>query len=660
MRGFLAVFEREIVERRLLLAAALVLGLVPLLAPLLPGMPSGPPAELRGGTALGIALVLTLALALLLGSSVIARDLVERRLGFYFARPLSGAALWAGKLAAATALTVGAGLLVLLPTTLLNGFPDASGYWGTSSGVFRSGFDLAVIWFGILLLTISAAHAMSVMIRSRSPWLLLDLVALGITVPVAGTCLLTLARNGAGVQVWERFGPAPVTGPTLLLYIEIAVALVALLGLTLAGGAQVTRGRTDLRRGHRVLSIVLWSLLLPAALGLAGYTRWFLAASPEDLVSVHGTVGSPASPWIAIYGQAAHRGGYRPGFLYDVGSGRFVRAGFGRSSFSSGLSPFNRLPLARFSADGRRAVWLESGDMRTPRDDQELMTLDLRRPGASPQPTRVLLRGMVSSFALSPDGRRVAAIHDSRLTVDEIDSGRLLASARLEGVYYGQQLLAFSGPDRVRLYQLDLSYELPSRTGMTLSLSELDVATGRLTTTRVEDAAYDLSAGIVGLSGDRILLRGRNVLQLRDGATGKLVAELGKAGVRGSFLPEGKVALLTRETAGSDLRILDAGTGTELRRFHFPAVRTVVVADQPGPEIVRVVTRGAGGSAPWQLWMLDLSTGEARPGQRLALTTLPFLGAGAWPSSRGRDGMVWFDPASAREVVVLRDGLPGR
>lgn len=660
MRGFLAVFEREIVERRLLLVAALVLGLVPLLAPLLPGMPSARPSELRDGTALGLALVLSFALALLLGGSVIARDLAERRLGFYFARPLSGAALWAGKLAAAAALTVGAGLLVLLPTTLLNGFPDASGYWGTSSGVFRSGFDLAVIWLGILLLTISAAHAMSVMLRSRSPWLLLDLVALGVTVPVAGTCLLTLARNGAGVQIWERFGPAPVTGPTVLLYIEIAVALVALLGLTLAGGAQVMRGRTDLRRGHRVLSIVLWSLLLPAALVLAGYTRWFLAASPEDLVSVHGTVGSPASPWIAIYGGAAHRGGYRPGFLYNVGSGRFVRAGFGLSSFSSGISPFNRLPLARFSVDGRRAVWLESGDMRT--NDQELMTLDLRRPGASPQPTRVLLRGMVSSFALSPDGQRVAAIHDGRLTVDEIDSGRLLASARLSGVYYGQQLLAFSGPDRVRLYQLDLSFELQrSRLpGMTLSVSELDVATGRLTTTQVADAAYDLAAGIVGLSGDRLLLRGRDVLQLRDGATGRLVAELGKAGARGSFLPDGKVALLTREAAGSDLRILDAGTGAELRSFHFPAVRTVVMADQPTPGAVRVVTRGPGGSAPWQLWILNLSTGEARPGQRLALTTLPFLGAGAWPSSRGHDGMVWFDPASAREVVVLRDGLPGR
>jgi len=38
MRGFLAVFERELVERRLLAAAALLLGLVPLVTPLLPGL----------------------------------------------------------------------------------------------------------------------------------------------------------------------------------------------------------------------------------------------------------------------------------------------------------------------------------------------------------------------------------------------------------------------------------------------------------------------------------------------------------------------------------------------------------------------------------------------------------------------------------------------
>ena len=658
MKGFIAVFEREIVERRLLLAAALILGLVPLLLPLLPGMPAVRPAELRGGTALGLALLLTLALAILLGGTVIVRDLAERRLGFYFARPLSGTAIWAGKLAAAAVLTVGTGLLVLLPTTLVGSPPDPSGYWGTSPGVFQSGFDLAVAWLGILLLTLAAAHAVSVMVRSRSLWLLFDIVALGVTSSVAGTCLLSLARNGAGLPVWKGAGlGAPVQGSTVLLNVEILVALVALLGLTAASGAQVTRGRTDLRRGHRALSIVLWSVLLPASLLLAGYTRWFLAASPEDLVSVQAAVGSPASPWLAVQGQAVHRGGYRPGFLFDVGSGRFVRAGFGLTSFEGP-------PLVRFSADGRRAAWLESSDARLlVGNDLELRTLDLRRPGASPQPTRIFLRGGASAFALSPDGRRVAAVHDHRLTVDEIDSGRLLASVNLErDDYHEVRRLTFAGPDRVRLYTLDFTFApQPSLSrGMFLAISELDVATGRLTTTRKEELLDGLSTWIVGPSADRVLLRQRHTLQLRDGATGKLIAEIGGVGARASFLPDGRIAVLTRGTDGSDLRILDAVAGTELRQFHFPAVRTVLVADQPGPETVRVVTRGPEGSAPWQLRILDLATGENRPGPRLALTTLPFPGAGPWPSVRGGDGMVWLDPTNARELVVLRDGLPGR
>lgn len=73
-----------------------------------------------------------------------------------------------------------------------------------------------------------------------------------------------------------------------------------------------------------------------------------------------------------------------------------------------------------------------------------------------------------------------------------------------------------------------------------------------------------------------------------------------------------------------------------------------------------MVTRGGSGAAPWQLWSLDLTTGESRLEPQISLTTLPFQGSGPWPSRRGRDGMVWFDPVSAREVVVLRDGLPGR
>ncbi len=661
MKGFVAVFEREIVERRLLLVAALVLGLVPLLAPLLPGMPPARPAELRSGTALGIALVLTLALALLLGGSVIARDLAERRLGFYFARPLTGAAIWAGKMAAAAALTVGAGLLVLLPATLVGGPPDPSGYWGsTSSGVFRGGFSLVVIWVGILLLTLTATHAVSVMVRSRSPWLLLDLVALGVTSSVSGLCLLTLARKGAGLPVyWERIVSGPFGGgsTTVLLYVQLSISLVALLSLTVAGAAQVVRGRTDLRRGHRVLSIVLWSALLPASLLTAGYTRWFLAASLEDLVKVGTVVGAPAGPWMAVKGEAAHRGGYLPGFLYDAGSGRPVHVDFG-------LAYLNASPLVLFSADGGRAAWLETSDMRSPlQSDFELRTLDLHHPGASPLRSQVVLNGGVRAFALSPDGRRVAAVHGDRLTVYEISSGRLLAAVRRDrNEYHEDWRLVFAGPDRVRLYGLDFTFA-PQRERsrlLLLRILDLDLTTGKATAIRTEDQLDGLSTWVVSPSADRALLRGQHTLQLRDGATGHLISELGREEARASFLPDGRIAMLTRGVEGSELRILDAAAGAELQRFRFPDLRTVIVADQPGPQTLRVVTRGAAGSAPWQLWNLNLASGESRLGPKLELTTLPLEGAGPWPLRRGGDGVVWLDFANARELVVLRDGLPGR
>src|SRR5258708_28098207 len=173
---------------------------------------------------------------------------------------------------------------------------------------------MALAWLGALLLTVAAANAAGVMLRSRSPWLFLDLAVLSVTSAVGFVCLQILIRDWAGGLAWVRLGRTP-TEITLLQNIEMAMGAVTLAALLAAGAAPVSRGRTDLRRGHRILSLVLWSVLLPAAMILAGYTRWFESPSPQDLVTVEGVVSSPVGSWIALYGRAAHRGGYLPGFL---------------------------------------------------------------------------------------------------------------------------------------------------------------------------------------------------------------------------------------------------------------------------------------------------------------------------------------------------------
>ena len=82
-KAFAAVFQREIVERRLLLVAGAVVGLLPLLMSWLPFVVGGGPAQaaaFRGAAALFVANSLTAVAALLLGGSVFARDLGERRI----------------------------------------------------------------------------------------------------------------------------------------------------------------------------------------------------------------------------------------------------------------------------------------------------------------------------------------------------------------------------------------------------------------------------------------------------------------------------------------------------------------------------------------------------------------------------------------------------
>ena len=647
MKAFLAVFEREIIERRLAAAAALLLGLVPLAAPLMPGLGHRNGPEVRSATALALALCFSLGLALILGGSIVVRDLVERRLGFYFSRPIAGWAVWSGKLAAALLLVLGAGLLILLPTAIVERRLDVGGLLSAPPiwllGVPAAAVSVSVsLWIAIVLLLMVLSHAANVALRSRSPWLILDLLGLGLVAGLAWAAARRLAFAGA-------LGAAEAMVTAL-----VAVALLALLA---AGAVQVLQGRTDLRRGHRLLSLTLWGALLTGTFAAQGYASWVLAAGPEDLdqVGVSGTASR--SLWIAIFGPVEGRMGYTPELLLDTSSGR--------------STPVKFLLSPQFSADGRWAVWLEPERVSRgpePAGPFELRRLDLRDSRSQPERTRMTYSVPAPPIlAVSPDGRRVAVAAGNRLTLEEVPTGRLLASAELpRELDHVEDSLLFVSPGRVRIF----GYELFSPAGSKpspggLEVGEIHITGGGLRrVARIEQLARPegqdepwFPAHLeVSADGERLLVRresDRRFLVL-DAGSGAVLAELPPAGEKSSavFLADGRIALASGSRP-RELRIFSRGFAPE-RSFRF-AGSGLRLGGQPAPDqlVASTSPRRLGVmSRSSQTLILNLATGSRRWfGTGLVPIAMPHFG----PENVGST-LFWRDEGARLVHVDLKTG----
>lgn len=644
MRGFLAVFEREVIERRLLAGAALLLGLVPLAMPWLPGLQQRSGPELRSATALALALCFSLGLALMLGSSIVVRDLAERRLGFYFSRPIGGWAVWSGKLAAAFVLALGAGALVLLPALAVERRLEISGLMSVGlplPGVAES----VLLWSSAVLLLVALSHAASVALRSRSPWLFLDFMGLGLV----GWCAWAAVRR---IGLAGAFGAAEVVVAALL-----AVALLALLA---AGAVQVLQGRTDIRRGHRLLSVTLWGSLLAGTFVAQGYGSWVLATEPKDLDEVAMSAVGSRSPWIAIFGPVRHRVGYRPEFLLDTSSGRFAQVRFW-------LPP-------RFTGDGRWAVWLEPANMLRGTGPYDLLRLDLGDPRSRPERTRMTYSGTIPPLlAVSRDGRQAAVATGRRLTIEQVPSGRLLASAELpRELDHVEDSLLFVAPGRVRIF----GFEIFSKAGTGLDSGALEVGeieVGRGGLARIARVEPIVKPGM-SFQDPRLPSRleissdGTRLLALResdqrfvviDAGNGAVMAELPPAGERSGtvFLADGRIAVVTGSSP-RELRIFSRAFVPE-RSFRF-AGSGLQLGGQPAPHRLVVATsprRLGVFSNRGKILILDLATGSMRQFGS-GLVPVPYSQVG--PESAGSTlfwrgdfrRLVQVDPETGRERVL--------
>lgn len=635
MKGLLAVTRREIVERRNVWVAAGVSSLIPIVFPLVPGMQDEPAGEVQAIAAFALAGAFCAGLAIVLGASVVGRELADRRLGFYFSRPLSAFAIGAGKFFGALLLMFGTAFLVLLPATLLG-----------RAALLQPEETLPIVLLvaAASVLVLFVIHALSLWFRSRSLLFVLDWALAGLTAVTVVAVARALAREHATEALWRGLS---------------AFAGIAFAAFVAGAFASVARGRTDIRAAHRALSITLWGILLTGTLLFALYSRWVLAATPRDLVAVEEIDAAPQGAWVRVSGPAESRGDYRPAFLLNTATGRFLKI----------TAPGGDWPLT-FSRDGKRAVWLEGANQ----PPFALHALDLDDPSGEPARTKLHFGSRWISLSLSPDETRIATLGWQRgatqplVSVYEVESGRLIGAAPVAGT----GPLFFAAPDLVRVYSSASQPRVPERN---VAIAEFDLSARKIVTTgRIGSVSGPVFLRI-DPSGRRILVHEsrRREIRLHDGRSGAALAVLSSGPTssrRAEFLSDGRIAVAEAGADGARLRIL--GTeGVEEKAIALGPGGSIALAGEPASGKIIVVVRPAGAAtSESKILLVDVSTGEARA---IADGLFP-VSAHAWwfagdlslspaPGSEAvklfvgpGDSLVRLDPSTGERSTVVRGG----
>jgi hypothetical protein len=630
MRGLLAVARREIAERRMLFVAAAIAAVAPFAVPWLHGLHGFHAADVRGGTALALSLTFLLGVPAFVGGTRLPRALADRRIGFDFARPLSGWAIWGGTLVATFVLAIGSAFVAFVPAALVG---DASAWKNlVESGGVPLPWPIVVL--GVCLLIFGLFGAVGVALKAHSSQLLADLLMLAGMSAAALYALIRLQWAGASNPVITR---------ALVL-----VALSVLFALLLAGLAAVSRGRVDIRAANRAQSMTLWGILAIGVLGIYLYGGWLLSAPPSDMTQVQLIEPSAAGPWIYVDGSAR---GAEAHFLYDTAGGRFTRIPWGTGS-------------PAFSEDGRVAAWIEL----VPRT-LRLRVAELDTPRPEPQ-TRTTLANDAAALILDAHGSRALVIGADGVSVVDLRTGRVLLSARI-AEYTSFPRAFFLDSQRVRLYWI------AKGDSVRIDIFELDIAARRLVRT----------GSITGLKGWPLLATDRDGqrlacnefeakrLRLFDARSGEYLATLTEgASFAGParFLSDGRmVALMHGDGKERHLEVFSPD-GKPLREIGIPGglltakQRSTALGGEVSPGTLAFAT-GENGKTP--AYLVSVDTGsirsldlKGRPVYRWAAffgppNAVPTPGSPTTTLFQADSGeLVRIDPATGKQTLLLGKG----
>ncbi len=652
MKRFAAVALREVAERRFVLVAAAAAATIPFLVPLLPGLPAGDGPIVRSVVALTLACAFGLGGSLLVGASVVGRELAEKRLSFHFARPLAAPVVWGGKLVGGLALVLLSEAVVLLPASVAGGeFPGLPGL----------NLDTPVLW-SILFCAVPfflLAWVGSVALRSRSPWLVVDLVLL-MTMPAL---LFSIVRR------LLRYGHMPKPSWALA---AVGVLLVALFAATLA---QVVAGRTDARRGHGAQSLALWGLLLVATAVGAALAERVIDPGVERLVRAWAEPAGPGGDWVFVRGSARENGEGSTSYLLNLATGE------------SRLLPVGW--TAAVSADGSRALSVTSPSF----DSKEVVVeaIGLQDGGTA----SLDLREWPEGIALADDGRRLAVVSGGVCSVYELPALRSLASVRVPPSRWAYEP-RFVSPDRVRLHPRRSWRRLPDESPLALKDLEdpvaLELSVAKRAVTPL--ATYPVSSipltprkaagpdpGPVfhllpspGL--DRVLVLGfgsARGVRLLDAASGRLLAAFDGSEESGhpvgTFLADGRAVVAEAAPEGRRLVVLSPD-GARLSEIALAAgTKRVRFGNEPAKGLLALGLSRDASSGEWESALVELDSGRLRPTGAEALyrafwsenLSIPPPGSPATrlAHEKGTGRLVLYEPATG-EAKPLTRGFAAR
>ena len=611
MAGTVSILAREISARREVLLVATAAAVIALLMPLMPGLGGYRTDDVWTVASNTLALAVGWGLAVLFGATVFGRDLSEGRLGFYFARPVSGLAVWWGRMLGAYLLILASETVALLPS-----------FFGGIRVIASStdwGWPAAVAYLVMPLMLLLLAHAVGVMVRARTAWLVIDVIGFAVFPVVAWTSLRPLLVMSAEKASW----------------VVVSAFAVALFFSLAAGGAVgLATGRVDLSRTHRALSLALWGTLALCTLCIAGYSHWLRDIGPPEFDDVDVVSVAPDGRWVEVFGYSRMRLDTRRRCLISTVDNRWFSLPERWDAYSMDVL---------YSGDGSIALWLGKGVGDGPRT---VWWANLQDHNPLPRQTSLVVPTS-SYLTLSEDGDRLAILDSGTLSVIDLPDERLVTAIRLSADLDGVTVL-FPSEEILRLFA-----RVGHRDEQSLLILEVQVATGKVVQTGTIENVGDRPALIVDRNVDHLIVRTRSEdgvtvrSRICDATDGSLIRRISANGLP-LFLRDGRLVSLHSGDSRAMYLVVESVTGENRMTYPVDGGSEVILRGEaiPNGVLLSRLEDPADRELGRRIDLLDVDSGEVRAiGRHLRRAV------GSLPWQRGTAAFViWYrnDPRASR------------